>query len=538
MFRLVIALSAFLLIGAIFAFLADYPAEIILSLPAWRISLTPAAALALFLACCLALWLALALLKLLAAPFFWRRAFRKRQKACAYQVLASGLPAGFSGDSLAAAAAAAKVKPVLPADKEPLTALLLSRLENLQMQQERFLAETALAAAEAESGAKLRQKPLPAKANGKNSAADKALLLLALKNRYDAACAAADKETAGQAALAAAAENPALIWASLAAMAAAAQADNWEKALRLYADFAKAWRKEAQKDKSGKIQVMLDYYRQVLLCGQAQALFALAPHQARSIALQAHKIRPDFTPACALAAQILFQLDEFRKAEKLLLAQWRQNPQPDLARLYMSAGGRIRSRPKRLERLQNLAGLGSGNAVSPLLLAQAAFAAENYPLAQKQAEKAALAAPSRQSFILLAKLAQNQGKTAEAARFLAQALTAKQEKAWCADGQRLKHWQALAPISGRLGICRRQTPADTPCAEAELKTLLAAPAAEPQKKQEAETETEKSKRGKWRKMAERAPLHGFAPLPAENAARQDPVHLNVDNPGVLPAKDA
>lgn len=546
MFRIAIAVLAILLIGAGFALLADYPAELVLSLPHWRISLSPAAALALLIALVLLLGLAAGLLKMLAAPFCWPLAWRRQKQAQARQALSTGLLAAFAGDTAGAKAQAALAQAVLPAEKEPLTALLQAQIAELQQAQKPFFAQAAYvrhslnpakaAPAVAKPG-KSRAEWLITAAAGDKPAGQKsnaaALRLPALAALYRRQQAAGDQARADRLAAAAAAVRPGLVWASMAALAAVAEAGEWDKAPALYDNFAKAWQKPAKQDKSGQIAAALDYYRQVLYCAQARALFSCKPHQARQVALAAVKIDPAFTPAAALAAHILFQLQEWRKAEKLLKTQWRQEPHPDLGQVYSKAGGLVASPAKRLERAQSLAALTPDNAVAHRLVADAALAAGEDRLAREQLDKAMAQEPGRQGFVLLAKLAQKSGESEESRHFLAQALAAPAEKCWCADGQKLEHWQAFSPLGRRLGACQWQSPAAETRLSAEDRQFFLQPqatsaaAAMPAGRDKQPPDNiEAAARG--------AALAATAkPARGKGAGKSaNPLYINVDNPGV------
>jgi len=546
MFRIVLAVLAILLMGAGFALLADYPAELVLSLPHWRISLSPAAALALLVALVLLLGLAAGLLKMLAAPFCWPLAWRRQKQAQARQALSTGLLAAFAGDTATAKAQAALAQAVLPAEKEPLTALLQAQIAELQQAQKPFFAQAAYvrhsldpakaAPAVAKPGKSRAEWLITAAAGDKPAGQQKnvaALRLPALAALYRRQQAAGDQARADRLAAAAAAVRPGLVWASMAALAAAAEAGEWDKAPALYDNFAKAWQKAAKQDKSGQIAAALDYYRQVLYCAQARALFSCKPHQARQVALAAVKIDPAFTPATALAAHILFRLQEWRKAEKLLKTQWRQEPHPDLGQVYSKAGGLVASPAKRLERAQSLAALTPDNAVAHRLVADAALAAGEDRLARERLDQAMAQEPGRQGFILLAKLAQKSGESEKSRQFLAQALAAPAEKCWCADGQKLEHWQAFPPPGRRPGACQWQSPAaETRLSATDLQIFLPPAAAISSAAPAAAAKKTPGRKNKQAAPDIEAAARGMAPGgPAGNTIAGS-AYLNVDNPGV------
>jgi len=573
MIRILAALIICVLGGAGFAWLADHSAAVVLSLPDWRISFSPAGGAAFLLCIIIAILLLIYILRLLLAPLGWRSAWQRHKKAHAYRSLSESLMAAFAGDSQTAAAKEREAAAALPPAKEPLTALAQSASAEAQARDMRFFAaagaEPAAASAKAKTATPLNaaaektmqavlQEAFAAEAQtGKAKTAAPAakfspdVRLMALKTLFDQAQAAQNWAAAGRYAALAAMQAPGLIWASLTAAAAPAQAGKWPEALAIYEQFAEARRKQARQDSSGRQQKALDYYYQTLLCGAAAALFALQPREARDMALKAHKLNPLFAPACVVAAEILFQLDEARKAEKLLKAAWRQAPHPDLARAYARAGGGQKA--DEMARLAELAAEApAGSAVATRLLAQAAFAAQKYEQAQQYAEQAAKQHGQAPDFALLAELAALKGEASAAAGWLAEALAAPAAPCWRADGQSLAVWQPLSPVRHELGACRYESPAGPAFTAAEAESLkqrlqqaLAAAQQKQTQKQEkaAAAAAEESKQAIAAAEAEAAPPpHGFAPpapasddtAPAAQTAAppEAPAHLNVDNPGV------
>jgi len=564
MLKILTALVIFILFGAGFAWLADHSAALALSLPGWRISFSPLAAVILLLALLIAALVIIYILRLALSPLGWRSAWRRHKKAAAYQELSQSLMAAFAGDAQAAAAKSANAAAALPPMQEPLTALSISAAAEAQMREQPFFAPAeAPAKTMLPSGAQTAAKTMRAllqdafgaqaaetagQKPAKAAKLSREARLMALKTLFDLAQAERNFSAAQHYASVAAAEAPELLWAALPAAGAQAQAGEWQNALDIYTNFANARRKQAKQDETGQIQRVLDYYRQVLLCGQAAALFALQPRPARDAALAAHKINPLFAPACVVAAEILFQLDEERKAEKLLNTAWRQAPHPDLARAYAVMGGREKSAARQFERLQELAkNAPADSAVANRLLAQAAFALNNDELARYHAERAAKQQATAQDFTLLAELAARRGDAAAADSWLAQALGAPNAPCWQADGQILAMWQPLSPLTHELGACRYESPqgaAFTPEQAAafkqQLEEALTAARSNNAAGQAATESAAAPMRAATAQIA--APLHGFAPSAPSfagddnNAAAPAPTYRNVDNPGVADAE--
>jgi len=573
MFRIISLLIAMVIIGAGLASLADYPADIALILPGWRIVFTPLAAAVIILLAFLTVLLLIYLIRLILSPLNWGTAWRLHKKAAAYKNLALGLMAAYAGDIIEAREKLDEAKSALPAAREPLTALLMAEIYRAEAQEMELLApqgEAQMPPVADKTFLPLLQKQFLTAGGyetAKQSEKSRAAKLPVLCALYDQASKAGKFPDAARFAAVAASEQPALSWASLSAISAAAGKGDWQSAAELYDHWREAWRKPIKKDASGRLERAFDYYRQCLLCGQAAAVFPYQPRQGRDLALEAHKLNPQFIPASLLAAEILFQQNEARKAEKLALAAWSQEQHPDLANLFITSGGLTKDAGEKLKRAQELLSASPDSAIAHRAAAEAAFAAKDYILARAHAEKAAAKMPAAGLYILLAEIAAAENKREEIDGFLLKALSAEPDKVWIADGQKLTIWQALSPVSRRFGAVRWQRPSAAVFNEAQISGLaeklhlrglqgaaaasasaaaLNAPSAElreeiiaPPLHGFAPPNTPKTD-----KEAEPAPqpaanipvppLHGFAPPEpqAEQDSKPAATRLNVDNPGV------
>src|SRR5690606_29537129 len=71
--------------------------------------------------------------------------------------------------------------------------------------------------------------------------------------------------------------------------------------------------------------------RAVLLTAQAQALEDEAPERALELALGAHRLARELTPAAAIAGRILASRGRTPAAARVLMRAWRRAPHPELA---------------------------------------------------------------------------------------------------------------------------------------------------------------------------------------------------------------
>lgn len=100
--------------------------------------------------------------------------------------------------------------------------------------------------------------------------------------------------------------------------------------------------------------------------------------------MKAHKLAPDFVPITIIAADILYKLNETRKADKMIIAAWQKEPHPDLGILYLEKEeGAI----GRLKRAKTLASYNKDTFESAFLIAKAALDAGETTLAREQAQK-------------------------------------------------------------------------------------------------------------------------------------------------------
>ncbi|MDX8451020.1 heme biosynthesis protein HemY, partial [Mesorhizobium sp. VK3C] len=190
--------------------------------------------------------------------------------------------------------------------------------------------------------------------------------------------------------------------------------------------------------------------RAVLLTAKAQALVDSDPNAARTAALEANKLAPDFAPAAVIAANMLFRQNDVRKGSKILETAWRAEPHPDLAELYTHArpGDAVLDRLNRAKKLQEMK---KNHAESSLVVARAALDAQDFSTARREAEAAIRIDRREGAYLLLADIEEaetgNQGKVRQ---LLSKAVRAPRDPASVADGVVSERWAPVSPITGKL----------------------------------------------------------------------------------------
>jgi HemY protein len=228
-----------------------------------------------------------------------------------------------------------------------------------------------------------------------------------------------------------------------------AQRGDWDGALKLV---------EAQKSTKQIERDVANRRRAVLLTAKAEALAGSDPATARTAALEANRLAPEFSPAAVAAAKALFSQNDVRKGSKVLEAAWRAEPHPDVADLYIHArpGDAVLDRLGRARKLQEMK---KNHAESSLAVARAALDAQDYALARGEAEAAIRMDRREGAYLLLADIEEAEtGDEGKVRQLLAKAVRAPRDPAWVADGVVSERWQPLSPVSGRLDAFEWRSP--------------------------------------------------------------------------------
>ncbi len=215
-------------------------------------------------------------------------------------------------------------------------------------------------------------------------------------------------------------------------------------------DWAGAIERLDRNMKSGLID-KASYQRQraVLLTARALASEEMERDRAKTYVLEAVKLAPTLVPAAVLAARLLGEAGELRKAGRIIEVAWRTNPHPDLAEGYahLRPGNSAR---ERLARIQSLAEKSPGNIEAALAVGRAALDAQEFAVA-RQALVPLAVTPTQRVAALMAELEEKEHNDEGRAReWMARALHARRDPAWTADGFVSERWLPISPVTGRL----------------------------------------------------------------------------------------
>ncbi|MBD9652490.1 heme biosynthesis protein HemY [Ensifer sp. ENS09] len=429
MIRILIFILIVLGLGLGFAWLADRPGELSVVWQGQLIEMSLMRAASLLISLIAAVLIVVWLVRTIwLSPHTVTRYFRARKRDRGYQALSTGLIAAGAGDANLARKMTARTRGLISADQEPLIHLLE--------------AQTAL----------IEGKYDDARRKFELMADDPETRELGLRGLYLEAKRLGAHEAARQYAERAAEKSPHLPWAALATLDSQSQAGQWDDALRLLDQSRIAHvvdRKEADRKKA------------VLLTARAISKLDGDVKAARDDALAALKLDEHLVPAALTAAKALFREDNLRKGTAILEKNWKHEPHPDVARLYVRARGGDTA-VDRLKRARKLEALKPNNAVAMAAVAEAAHEARELLLARTKAEAAARLDPTESIFLLLADIEEaDTGDEGRIRHWMAQALKSPRDPAWTADGVTSPTWLPVSPVSGRLDAFEWKAPPHT-----------------------------------------------------------------------------
>ncbi|RXF73133.1 heme biosynthesis protein HemY [Hansschlegelia zhihuaiae] len=409
----------YLVLVAIFAFAAvwivDRPGDLVVNWQGYRIETSVAvgaafvAALAVFT---VILWNVMRWI--LAGPEAFALFRRNRRRAKGYDAIARGVVAVGTGDARKAGKEASEARRLL--GKEPLTLVLAAQAAQLSGDG---------AGAEAAFRAMTEQSETRS---------------LGLRGLYVEAERRGDRAAAKALAEEAARQSPETPWAGQALFDFQCAEHDWSGALstleRLSAnrlvDKADARRR-----------------RTVLLTAQAMdgsADVNLAIRRAR----EAHGLAPDFVPAAALAARLLAEQGDHKKAMKIVETTWAKTTHPDLAEVYVHVRPGDAARDK-LKRARSLSERSGDDPEGLIAVARAAMAARELDVARTALGKLMGVRPTSRACLLMAELEEvEHGESGRSREWLGRALRAPRDPAWVADGVSSETWAPTSPVTGRL----------------------------------------------------------------------------------------
>ena len=418
---LFLALVALIALGAVW--IADRSGDVAITWQGYHIEtsvMVMAVAIAVIVVVALLLW---SLIRtILRSPDLIAMFLGHRRGVRGYLAISRGLIAVGAGDARAAKKFAAEAEKIAPG--EPLALLLHAQCA--QLAGDRTGAEFAFRAMAERNDTKL----------------------LGLRGLYVEAQRRADGAAARGYAEEAAKAAPSLAWAGQAVLDYRCGAGDWAGAL-------------AALDRNNRYGLVdkAGYRRQraVLLTARALSAEEIEPDRARSLALEAVKLEPALVPAADLAARLLGERGDLKKAGRVIEAAWKIGPHPDLADTYahLRSG---KSARERLTRVQSLAQKAPGHAESALAVAHAALEAQEFAAA-RAALRPLLKDATQRVAVLMAEIEQREsGDEGRAREWMARALHAAKDPAWTADGIVSDRWMPVSPVSGRLDAFQWRVP--------------------------------------------------------------------------------
>lgn len=428
MFRVLFFLAVVLLLGLGFTWLAEQSGDLVLTAGGYRYELTLVSAIVLLIAAFLAIMFVWWLLRSIwMTPSTVAGYFRARRRDRGYRALSTGLIAAGAGDGGLARRMGKQASKLISSDHEPLMHLLDAQAALLQGDHE---------AAQAKFDAMSKHPETR---------------LLGLRGLYLEAQRLGNREAAHHYATETAQIAPQLDWAVDAALEAKSEEHDWQGALKLV---------EAQKGDQKADREVQARRRAVLLTAQAMEQLDGDQAAARTSALEANRLQPDFVPAAAVAAKALFRQNDLRRGSKVLEAVWKKEPHPEVADIYVHARPGD-SAHDRLTRAKMLRRLKPNNVESELAMARAALDAGEFKEAREAAEAAVRIAPREGAFLLLADIEEAEtGDQGRVRHWLAKAVRAPRDPAWVADGFVSEQWAPVSPVTGQLDAFEWRVPVE------------------------------------------------------------------------------
>ena len=419
-----ILLLAMLAIGL--AWFADRPGELTINWLTYQIEIPLFwVTVAIIIAAGLLLFAFSFISKMLSSPRRLRRHLKNRRRTRGYAALRRGIFAVGAGDEEIAARYAIEARRALKS--EPLTELL--RAQSAQLSGDHRTAQRIFEAMSENSETRL----------------------LGLRGLFLEASREGEMEPARQYAARAMALNPALPWPVHALFDMQCRARDWHGALETLT----VARNHRHLDRK-----TLDRRRAVLLTAQAQELETTQANRAAELALEAHRLAPDFVPAAVIAGRILAAQGNSYKAARTLARTWQYAPHPDLALgyAYVRPGDSPRDR---LGRIQSLIVMTPDDPEARIALASAAVDAREWQEARDALAPLIGKNPTARVCALMARIEGGEKRDAGRVReWLARAVRAPRDAVWMADGVISNEWQPLSPVTGALDAFEWRVPPD------------------------------------------------------------------------------
>lgn len=427
MIRILGFLVAIALLGFGIGWLVDQPSSFTLVWQGWQIETTaPVALLGIALlagALIFAFWF---VRTVIGVPDAISDFFRGRRRQRGMTAIAHGLMAVGIGDGRGARRSANEARRLI--GDEPLTLLL--RAQAAQLSGDRDEAESAFRAMLDQP----ETRPLGYRG-----------LFVEARRRGDAIEALSLAERAVKA-------NPNVPWAGPALLELQGTRRDWDGALQ-----------SVERNAANRLIEKSEARRQRAVLLTAKALHLVdrgIADEALDLAREAVKLAPDLVPAAALAARLLAESGDARRASKIIETAWKTQPHPDLAEVYVHVRPGD-SAAERLKRAEYLARRIPDHPEGVLALAQAALSAREFARARSLLAPVA-GTPTRRVCLLMAEIENTETADLGRARaWLARGLSAARDPAWVADGLVSDTWEPVSPISGRLDAFEWKAPQES-----------------------------------------------------------------------------
>lgn len=426
MIRVLILVLAIFVLGAGFAWLADHPGTLTLSVAGYDISTTVmAAAIIIVVALVLLAILWLVLRAVFRAPRNVIRHSVERKRELGYQALSKGFVAVGAGDSAGASHFAAESRHY--AHNDPLSIMLAAQ------------------------AAQLAGDTMGARAAYETMLARPETRLLGLRGLFGEARRRGDATAARSFAEEAMKEKPGIAWAGDALLEFQAAEGEWAAAL----DTLSAITHGNASDVAHSNRL-----RAVLLTARAEEIERGEPEMSRDLALEAHRLVPSLVPAAVIASRLSSRLGDAKRAGKVLETTWKIDPHPELAAAYMAIRPGESGRD-RLKRVRQLTKIRANHLEGQLALARAAIDAQEWSTAREELRGVLATHPSERAFVMMAEIEEGEHSDIGRARdWLSRAVRAPRDPTWMADGYSFDHWEPVSPISGRIDAFEWKAPVE------------------------------------------------------------------------------
>ncbi|WP_413991043.1 heme biosynthesis protein HemY [Labrys okinawensis] len=426
MIRVVVTVVIFALVAYGLYFLADRPETVSLTFNHSQHSVKLVWAVVALIIIVALLMMIIGLVRwLLRSPANVTGYFRTRRRSRGFNAVTQGMIAVGSGDVRRAQKQANDAERIL--GREPLALLL--RAQASQLSGDRAGAETAFRAMLNEAETKS----------------------LGLRGLFVEARRRGDAHAARLLAAEAVKTSPSLPWAGTALLEFQSVEKDWAGALATLS--RNADHRLIDKETARR-------HRAVLLTARAIDQSERDRAAAKASALEALKLAPGLVPAAVLAAKLLAESNDIRKAARVLETAWRLQPHPDLAEAYMNVrlGDSARDR---YARIQHLAALMAGNPEASIALARAALSARDFTVARSSLSPLLASGATERVCLLMAEIEEAEnGATGKVREWLSRALRAPRDPVWTADGVVSDVWLPVSPVTGRIDAFEWKTPVE------------------------------------------------------------------------------